>query len=82
MTPEEQILDEECKILLSAKKILTDYHSTYDEDSNAIKLDNYLSDIGNDMNNPFFMLKNNLKTSTNTLDMLFVMKKSQLLKLN
>jgi len=78
----DQKISHECDILLEAKKILTDYYSNYTQDSNASKLDAFLSEIGDDMNNPFFMMKNTQKSSIETLDTMYIIKKSQLLKLN
>jgi len=79
---EEKKLYSECDILLQAKKILTDYYSDYQANSNASKIDRYVTEIDVDMNNPFFMLKDNLQLSTQMLDLIFIIKKSQLLHLN
>lgn len=78
----DQQIQNDCRILLAAKKILSDYYSNYETNSNASKLDKYLSTVSNDMENPLFMLKENLKQSGKTLDDIFIIKQSQLLRLN
>ena len=75
-------LHSDCEILLQAKKILMDYYSNYKPNSNASKLDLYLSKMGDDMYNPFLMLKENMKLSCETMDSIFIIKKSQILRLN
>ncbi len=54
-------LQGDCKILLQAKKIMNDYYSNYESSSNASKIDRYLTELDVDMDNPFFMMKSNLK---------------------
>lgn len=78
----DQKLKNDCKILMAAKKIMVDYYSNYSKNSNASKLDAYLTEIGDSMDNPFFMLKNNIKMSGKVLDTIFIIKESQLLRLN
>ena len=80
-TIQQQRLQEECGNLVAAKKVLSDYYSNYEKESNASKLDKYISEIGHDVNNPFFLIKHNLKSSIETLDMIFVMKQTRLLNL-
>ena len=77
-----QQLNDDCNTLLSAKKIIIDYYSNYETNSNASKLDDCLSEIGNDIDNPFFLMKNNQKSSIQMLDTLYIIKKSKLLHLN
>lgn len=78
----DQKLRDDCKILMQAKAIMTDYYSNYSQDSNASKLDAYLTKIGDNMDNPFFMMKNNIKMSSDVIDAIFTIKQSQLLRLN
>lgn len=75
-------VDSDCKILLQAKKIMSEYYSNYESNSNASKIDRYVTGIDVDMNNPFFMMKDNLKLSCEMLDLIFTIKQSQLLHLN
>jgi len=80
-TIQQQRLQEECGVLEATKKILSDYYSNYEAESNASKLDKYISEIGHDINNPFFFIKHNLKSSIEILDMIFVIKQTHLLNL-
>lgn len=75
-------LHNDCEILLQAKKIMSEYYSNYQSNSNASKIDRYLTEIDVDMNNPFFMFKDNLKLSCEMLDTVFTIKQSQILHLN
>lgn len=77
-----QKLESDCETLLQAKKILMDYYSNYKPNSNASKLDLYLSKMGDDMHNPFLMLKENIKSSCEILDSVFIIKKSIQIHLN
>lgn len=77
-----QELHKECDTLLQGIQIMNQYYSDYSENSNASKLDSYISEIGNDMNNPIFKMKNNLKSALETINSIYLIKQSRLLNLN
>jgi len=83
MTSEKSNIQQlECETLLQSMKIIREYYSDYSENSNATKLDTYISEIGNDMNNPIFIMKNNLKSALETMNNIYLIKQSRLLQLN
>jgi len=78
---ESKKIQQECDTLLKAKQIINSYTSHH-ENSNALKIKNYVDDPTTSIGDPLSLLQHDLKTTKHTLDMVFLIKQSNALNLN
>lgn len=74
-------LQSECETLLKAREIIDDY-TIITENSSASKIENQVDTAESNVYNPLFLLKNNLKITKETLDMIFLIKQSRAINLD